>query len=99
MEKITLEIQQMKTSNGASRTAKSDSMSLPETTGLTDEDGRSMVSMSESGIHASQITLPPAGQTSEGEQQSQPEKPRRTKRQLWGDVTISCRCFLFLFFF
>ncbi|KKY32719.1 putative peroxin-3 protein [Diaporthe ampelina] len=91
VERITLEIQQMKGGNG-SKSVKSgggDSMSLPETTGLTDEDGRSIVSTSESGIHASQITVPPASQTAEGEQQPQPDKPRRTKRQLWGDVTIS----------
>lgn len=77
---------------GSSRGAKSDSMSLPETTtGMTDEDGQSMISMSESGVHASQITVPPASQTAEGEQQqTQPERPKRTKRQLWGDVTISC---------
>lgn len=92
MERITLEIQQMKGGNGSKsvKSGSGDSMSLPETTGLTDEDGRSIVSASESGIHASQITIPPASQT-EGEQQPQPDKPRRTKRQLWGDVTISCK--------
>lgn len=92
MEKITLEIQQMKAgTNGAGKSVKSgsgDSMSLPETIGLTDDDGRSMVSASESGIHASQITVPPA---EGGEPSHQSEKPKRTKRQLWGDVTISCR--------
>lgn len=95
VEKITLEIQQMKgSSTSSSRGPKSDSMSLPETTtGLTDEDGRSMISTSESGVHASQITVPPASQASEADQQqTQPEKPKRTKRQLWGDVTISCEC-------
>ncbi|KAF3770548.1 peroxisomal assembly protein [Cryphonectria parasitica EP155] len=91
VEKITLEIQQLKSNNGA-RSAKNgsgDSMSLPETTGMTDEDGRSMISASESGIHASQVTVPPASQTSEGEQAQQQDKPKRTKKQLWGDVTIS----------
>lgn len=91
VEKITLEIQQMKGGgNGASKSVKNgsgDSMSLPETIGLTDEDGRSIISTSDSGIHASQITMP----TMEGGEQSQQEKPKRTKRQLWGDVTISCR--------
>lgn len=92
VEKITLEIQKMKGGNGSKsvKSGSGDSMSLPETTGVTDEDGRSIVSASESGIHASQITVPPASQT-EGEQPLQPEKPRRTKRQLWGDVTISCK--------
>lgn len=90
VEKITLEIQKMKGGNGSKsvKSGSGDSMSLPETTGMTDEDGRSIVSASESGIHASQITVPPASQEG-GEQPSQPEKPRRTKRQLWGDVTIS----------
>lgn len=95
VEKITLEIQQMRGGNGTSKSTKSgsgDSMSLPETIGLTDEDGRSIISASESGIHASQITVPPASQGSE--EQSQPDKPKRTKRQLWGDVTISCRSLL-----
>lgn len=95
MEKITLEIQQMK--GGSSKGTRSETLSLPETTttGFADEDGQSMVSMSESGVHASQITVPPASQTAEGEQQQQQaqqsEKPKRTKRQLWGDVTISCK--------
>lgn len=94
VEKITLEIQKMKGGNGSKsvKSGSGDSMSLPETTGMTDEDGRSIMSASESGIHASQITVPPASQA-DGEQlqPSQPEKPRRTKRQLWGDVTISCK--------
>ncbi|KAJ0114018.1 hypothetical protein J7T55_007852 [Diaporthe amygdali] len=91
VEKITLEIQQMKGGNGSKsvKSGSGDSMSLPETIGMTDEDGRSIVSTSESGVHASQITVPPASQTSEGEQPPQPDKPKRTKRQLWGDVTIS----------
>ncbi|ROW12812.1 hypothetical protein VMCG_00782 [Cytospora schulzeri] len=96
VERITLEIQQMKGGGGATRSVKSgsgDSMSLPETTGLTDEDGRSIISTSESGVHASQITVPSASQTSEGGDQPRPEKPRRTKRQLWGDVTISSNLF------
>ncbi|KAI3391347.1 hypothetical protein diail_7498 [Diaporthe ilicicola] len=92
VEKITLEIQQMKGGNGSKsvKSGSGDSMSLPETIGMTDEDGRSIVCTSESGVHASQITIPPASQI-EGEQPPQPDKPKRTKRQLWGDVTISCK--------
>jgi peroxin-3 len=92
VEKITLEIQKMKGGNSSKsvRSGNGDTVSLPETTGVTDEDGRSIVSASESGIHASQITVPPANQA-ESEQLLQPEKPRKTKRQLWGDVTISCK--------
>lgn len=94
VEQISLEIQQLKGTNGPVQSIKNesaDSMSLPETTGLTDEDGRSMISASESGVHASQVTLPPASQPSETGKQAQPEKPKRTKRQLWGDITISCK--------
>lgn len=94
VEKITLEIQQLKGGIGAKsiKSGSGDSMSLPETVGVTDDDGRSIISASESGIHASQITIPPTSQPVEGEQaQAQPEKPKRTKRQLWGDVTISCK--------
>lgn len=94
VEQISLEIQQLKGNNGPTKSIKSgsaDSMSLPETTGLTDEDGRSMISASESGIHASQVTLPPTSQPSDAGDQAQPEKPKRTKRQLWGDITISCK--------
>ncbi|KAK1769809.1 peroxin-3 [Phialemonium atrogriseum] len=100
-EKITYEIQQMKGS-AAARAAKSiGSISPPSISeaNATDDDGRSMVSLqSESGVHASQIAVPSpataaaaadnAGEGADtGEQTAQ--KPRRTKRQLWDDLTIS----------
>ncbi|KAH8895065.1 Peroxin-3 [Thozetella sp. PMI_491] len=94
-EKITYEIQQMK-----STTAKSvksiGSMSPPSIsdTNATDDDGRSMISLqSESGVHASQVALPPtsvptgADASQDGGQAA--SKPRKTKRQLWDDLTIS----------
>lgn len=102
-EKITYEIQQMKGS-AAARAAKSiGSISPPSISeaNATDDDGRSMVSLqSESGVHASQIAVPSpaaaaaaannAGEGADtGEQTAQ--KPRRTKRQLWDDLTISCK--------
>ncbi|KAJ9152006.1 Peroxisomal biogenesis factor 3 [Pleurostoma richardsiae] len=91
-EKITYEIQQMKAGGAKSSATKAGSSgagstsppSIPETN-LTDEDGRSMISMqSESGVHASQVALPSPGAT-DGEQ----ARPRKTKRQLWDDLTIS----------
>ncbi|KAI1633219.1 Peroxin-3-domain-containing protein [Biscogniauxia mediterranea] len=92
-EKITLEIQQMKSSknmrSGASTAAPP---SIADTT-LTEEEGRSIVSFqSDSGVHASQVSLGPPTATGDGTQddaaQSVP-KPRKTKRQLWDDLTIS----------
>jgi peroxin-3 len=85
-EQITLEIQQMKATkavkNGGNESAAPPS--IADTT-LTEEDGKSQ---SESGVHPSQIpTSSPfnAG----GEANKEAPKPRKTKRQLWDDVTIS----------
>lgn len=88
-ERITYEIQTMK----AAKTAGAPP-SIAETN-LTDEDGKSLGSMqSESGVHASQITVPPASgegaQNGGVEAQPQGQKSRKTKRQLWDDLTISC---------
>ncbi|KAM5351534.1 hypothetical protein ACJ41O_004257 [Fusarium nematophilum] len=95
-EQITYEIQQMKASkaikNGAAESVTPPS--IADTT-LTEEDGKSMASQSlqsESGIHASQIATPsPFAAGGEAGQQDggAPPKPRKTKRQLWDDVTIS----------
>lgn len=104
-EKITYEIQQMKatkTSAAAAAAGKSSSSaagdsagppSLADTT-LTEEDVKSMASLqSESGVHASQIATPSpfaaAGESTEQDGGAQPA--RKTKRQLWDDVTISCK--------
>ncbi|ORY69936.1 Peroxin-3 family protein [Pseudomassariella vexata] len=95
-EKITLEIQQMK---GAARSAKAGEHaatppSIADTT-LTEEEGKSVASLqSESGVHASQVVLPTPSAAGEGAQegvQTAPtaQKTRRTKRQLWDDLTIS----------
>ncbi|CAK7241035.1 MAG: peroxin [Sporothrix thermara] len=66
---------------------------------VTEDEGRSMASLqSESGVHASQVALPAQAPTSnpapvtapEGsETQQGPPKPRKTKRQLWDELTIS----------
>lgn len=100
-EKITYEIQQMK----GSATAKTKSIgSLSPPTAMSeantvDDDGRSTISVSvtsEAGVHMSQISVPPSAALPEGveapapEAPSTPPKPRKTKRQLWDDLTISC---------
>ncbi|CAI4219223.1 unnamed protein product [Parascedosporium putredinis] len=93
-ESITYEIQTLKVAKNATAGAPP---SIAETS-LTDEDGKSLVSLqSESGVHASQIALPSptavAGSTAnEGAPQdggAQAQKSKKTKRQLWDDLTIS----------
>lgn len=103
-EKITYEIQQMKGS-AAARTRSIGSTSPPSIsdTNVTDDDGRSIISASapsEAGMHASQgsIPMPPSG-TAAGRGPVEvpqdglltPQRARKTKRQLWDDLTISCR--------
>ncbi|KAG5913523.1 hypothetical protein E4U42_001082 [Claviceps africana] len=111
-EKITYEIQQIKGSarglkngNGAAESTTLSPPSIADTT-MTEDDGKSMATsaslQSESGIHASQITVPaasfvpgPSGAGQDGQQQadaaapSVPKVSRKTKRQLWDDLTIS----------
>jgi peroxin-3 len=96
-EQITYEIQQIKaTSKNAIKGLGGESTGPPSIadTTMTEEDGKSMVSLqSESGIHASQITSPSPFASGASETGSQadapPAKPRKTKRQLWDDLTIS----------
>jgi peroxin-3 len=96
-ESITYEIQQMKTSSrAAARPAASDSTGPPSIadTNLTEDDGRSMMSLqSDSVLHASQTALPPtdaaAPNKETGQQERAVAKPRKSKRQLWDDLTIS----------
>ncbi|KAL0930900.1 peroxin 3 [Colletotrichum truncatum] len=101
-ESITYEIQKMK---GQAKSVRSgaDSVSPPsiaDTTLTADDDGRSVVSsgvQSESGLHASQMTVPSAAATSTGEGAQDggaagaaaAQKAKKTKRQLWDDLTIS----------
>ena len=100
-ERITYEIQQMKGS-GAVRIGKSIGSTSPPSiseAGITDEDGRSMASISvqsENGgpasqYHSAPTSSPAGGATEEGTStrgEADP-KPRKTKRQLWDDLTIS----------
>uniref|UniRef100_L2FHJ9 Peroxin 3 n=1 Tax=Colletotrichum fructicola (strain Nara gc5) TaxID=1213859 RepID=L2FHJ9_COLFN len=98
-EKITYEIQKMKGQTKSVKSGSGESVSPPsiaDTTMTADDDGRSVVSsgvQSESGLHASQMTVPSAAATS-GEGTAAPgaaaaQKARKTKRQLWDDLTIS----------
>lgn len=88
-EQITFEIQQMKATkaikNGGLESAAPPS--IADTT-MTEEDGKSMAGQSESGVQTSQ---PPTSSpfNAGGEANKEAPKPRKTKRQLWDDVTIS----------
>ncbi|RYP62361.1 hypothetical protein DL769_007318 [Monosporascus sp. CRB-8-3] len=65
--------------------------SIADTT-MTEEEGKSTASLqSESGVHASQIAVPPPSAAGDGTQDGgqTAQKARRTKRQLWDDLTIS----------
>lgn len=98
-EKITFDIQQFKGSAAAhARSVGSLSPPTVSEAAVTDDDGRSTVSVSvhsESGVHTSQISVPapmtPAESTTGSEAPQTPQKPRKTKRQLWDDLTISCK--------
>lgn len=89
-EKITYEIQQTKTpSKGAKGLSAAESAASPpsiaDTTLTSEEDGKSMTSLqSESGVHASRVAAGEGGHQDGGSQQT-----RKTKRQLWDDLTIS----------
>ena len=88
-EQITFEIQQMKAKKAikAGGPESAAPPSIADTT-LTEEDGKSMVSQSENGVQASQApTSSPFNAGGEASQQA--PKPKKTKRQLWDDVTIS----------
>lgn len=92
-ENITYEIQQMKTAK-AVRSGAGESATPPSIadTTLTEEESKSMVSVqSESGVHASQIATPSpfAARGEGGQQDGATQKPRKSKRQLWDDLTIS----------
>lgn len=93
-ERITFELQQQKAAklarNGESH--PSELGSAPPS--VTDDDGRSMVSLqSESGVHTSQMGLPSATSAGEGAQDGgqQVQKAKKSKLQLWNDLKISCK--------
>ena len=102
-EKITYDIQQMKGSAVArARSIGSTSPPSISETNATDDDGRSIITVSaqsEAGVHTTQLSVPtplaaaaPGTGTADAPQESllAPPKPRKTKRQLWDELTISC---------
>ena len=66
---------------------------------VTDDDGRSNMSVqSESGVHASQVGIPPSAATESGPQDGglQAQKAKKSKLQLWNDLKISCKLLILL---
>jgi peroxin-3 len=93
-ERITFELQQQKAAKLARGGEGHPSEMGSSPPSVTDDDGRSMISLqSESGIHASQVNIPPTSAPQDGVQDGgqQVQKPRKTKLQLWNDLKISCR--------
>ncbi|KAH7393227.1 Peroxin-3 [Cadophora sp. MPI-SDFR-AT-0126] len=90
-ERITFELQQQKAAKLARNGEGHPSELGSGPPSVTDDDGRSMVSMqSESGIHASQMGIPsstPGDGPQDGGQQAQ--KSKKSKLQLWNDLKIS----------
>lgn len=99
-ERITFALQEQKASKLAREDRPSDLGSTPPS--VTDDDGRSNISaLSESGVHASQASLPLTTSDENAPQDAaQPaptaQKSRKSKLQLWNDLKISgknCREF------
>ncbi|KAJ6446372.1 peroxisomal biogenesis factor 3 [Purpureocillium lavendulum] len=94
-EQITYEIQQIKGATKGIKAGSAESTASPPSiadTTMTEEDGKSMASLqSESGVHASQVVAPspfaPSGDASQ--QDGGAQRSRKSKRQLWDDLTIS----------
>jgi peroxin-3 len=93
-EKITYEIQQLKGPIKGGKPGLTSPPSIADTS-FTDEDGKSMASaQSESGVHASQVTIPTSAPTGEGTQDggvAAAQKTKKSKRQLWDELAISCK--------
>jgi peroxin-3 len=91
-ERITFELQQQKAAKLARNGEAHPSELGSGPPSVTDDDGRSMVSLqSESGIHASQMGIPSALAVGDGPQDGgeKAQKTRKTKLQLWNDLKIS----------
>ncbi|KAK2064250.1 peroxin-3 [Colletotrichum caudatum] len=101
-ESITYEIQKMKGQTKSLKAGENVSPPSIADTTMTEDDGRSMVSssvQSESGVHASIVTVPSAmsavpaegaeGSVSQDGGAAAAQKNKKSKRQLWDDLTIS----------
>ncbi|KAK5990247.1 Peroxisomal biogenesis factor 3 [Cladobotryum mycophilum] len=89
-EQITYEIQQIKSSAKSRRSGESTSPPSIADTTLTEDDGKSMVSIPpDNATQASQAASPSPFNAALESQQETPPKARKTKRQLWDELTIS----------
>ncbi|KAK1965370.1 peroxin-3 [Colletotrichum sublineola] len=97
-ENITYEIQKMKGQTKNLKAGESTSPPSIADTTMTEDDGRSMISssvQSESGVHASIVTVPAEGAEGSASQDggstaaAAAQKNKKSKRQLWDDLTIS----------
>ncbi|KAK2009826.1 peroxin-3 [Colletotrichum eremochloae] len=97
-ENITYEIQKMKGQTKNLKAGESTSPPSIADTTMTEDDGRSMISssvQSESGVHASIVTVPTDGAEGSASQDggstaaAAAQKNKKSKRQLWDDLTIS----------
>lgn len=91
-ERITFELQQQKAAKLARSGEPHPSELGSGPPSVTDDDGRSMVSLqSESGIHASQVGIPSVDSPGDGAQDGGQavQKARKSKLQLWNDLKIS----------
>lgn len=98
-ERITFTLQEQKAAKlarGGEEAHPSDMGSAPPS--VTDDDGRSAMSMqssAESGVHVSQERLPPTSAPEGAKQdgglkvEAQTQKTKRSKLQLWNDLKIS----------
>lgn len=103
-ERITYEIQQVKGSSAVARARSIGSTSPPSIseTNATDDDGRSVITVSahsEGGVQTTQLSVAapsPSTTAADGHPATlhpdmalAPPKPRKTKKQLWDDLKIS----------
>ncbi len=91
-EQITYEIQQAKTAKAVKAHPTDPSPTPPSIadTTLTEDDSKSSI-VSESGVHASQASLPQLTSVPEDAAHGATSaRSRRSKRQLWDDLIISC---------
>lgn len=98
-ERITLEIQQMRGSAVRASSLRMSTSAPPSiadsSAGATDDDGRSLVSLPVDGVTATATTTTVEEGSKDGVGQqplvSPPPAPRKkTKRQLWDELAISC---------
>ncbi|RKF55482.1 Peroxisomal biogenesis factor 3 [Erysiphe neolycopersici] len=91
-EKITHELQQQKAAKIARAGTAHHNLTSSEVPSVTDEDGKSITSLqSESGVHASQVVIPPSTEVGNNSMEGveTEQKAKKSKLQLWNDLKIS----------